>query len=560
VSETLLVEVLTSIARNFDESPTRMHAVLSAPGKGVRWMTFACTAFQQGYALAEGHFTDSLMLDLPELIVVAMSRYGSLPYRADVYGPRPFNIILDHGAMFIHQAALPEGARHDGDVDEIALGALGLPITRPFDAIAKPTHEFIMRADRRVPTTLAITKLDGPTLPIRVHEHDHRLRGEPFESFPKTDRRADSTDAADLRALVDKLSTEIEKLWVQKFDAQEPQFVARLASHGPAIIPALVEILSQPRPRPRTSRVCLAALARLNAQPDVIFDWVNRGRALATTAYAALARLGETARPVYESKSSSKTTAERAAAETMLAFLDNPRYAELRGLQRARASLTAAERAEIEAAIPIKELYWLGETFTALLDRLPADKRPAAIAYGIQWCRDHDANERHTMHVLDAGPDALWPYALDMLESPPFSAYEFPRTVESGSNKFGESFGPVADVLLSFPTMADDSSLQRVAAGGKALSISERIAENDKKRAAKKRAAKREEAAPAPKVKGSTAKKPIAKKPAAKKPATKMPVAKKPAAKKPAAKMPATKTATATKSRPRRSHPRRSRP
>jgi hypothetical protein len=130
------------------------------------------------------------------------------------------------------------------------------------------------------------------------------------------------------------------------------------------------------------------------------------------------------------------------------------------------------------------------------------------------------------MHVLDAGPDALWPYALDMLESPPFSAYEFPRTVESGSNKFGESFGPVADVLLSFPTMANDSSLQRVAAGGKALSISEQIAENTKKRAAKKRAAKKKEAATSaspPKRKTSRAKTSTAKKSATKKPAKKPP-------------------------------------
>src|SRR5690349_12238970 len=156
VSETLLVEVLTSIARNFDASPTRMHAVLSAPGKGIRWITFACTPFQQGYALAEGHFTDSLNLDLPELIVVAKTRYSALPNRVDVYGPRPFNVLLDHDAIFIHQNTLPDGARRDGDVDEIALGALGFPVVRPFDALAKPTHEFIMRADRRVPTKLAI--------------------------------------------------------------------------------------------------------------------------------------------------------------------------------------------------------------------------------------------------------------------------------------------------------------------------------------------------------------------------------------------------------------------
>jgi hypothetical protein len=114
-----------------------------------------------------------------------------------------------------------------------------------------------------------------------------------------------------------------------------------------------------------------------------------------------------------------------------------------------------------------------------------------------------------------------------MLESPPFSAYEFPRTVKSGSNKFGESFGPVADVLLSFPTMANDSSLQRVAAGGKALSISEQIAENTKKRAAKKRAAKKKEAAARaaspPKRKTSRAKTSTAKKSATKKPAKKPP-------------------------------------
>ena len=227
LGEKLLLAALQAVTDNFDESPTRMHAVLGPPGGGVRWFTFACANIGRGLSLAQDHFTETI--DLDELIVVERSPYGYEPEiaRCGALG------VAREGAEIRVRGALPAGARRDGGVDQILLGALGIDgAARPFEALGAPTHEVVLRRDSARVRADRIVALAGPVLPVRVNPK-LRVYGYDGETFPGTPRTVDASDQSALAAHLARVSATVEPQHYENFDAHFHEHVAELCASAP---------------------------------------------------------------------------------------------------------------------------------------------------------------------------------------------------------------------------------------------------------------------------------------------------------------------------------------
>ena len=121
--------------------------------------------------------------------------------------------------------------------------------------------------------------------------------------------------------------------------------------------------------------------------------------------------------------------------------------------------------------------YWRGDELAALVASLPADHRAGAIAHALQ--RVYDGAGGNIAAVFDHAadvPDAMWAAALYLIENPIPTITPRKNVIDGAAKAFGPTFAPVADLLLSFPPLADDASLQAIAAGRPSPSISEIVA------------------------------------------------------------------------------------
>jgi len=227
---------------------------------------------------------------------------------------------------------------------------------------------------------------------------------------------------------------------------------------GPAIAPVLVERLAQPKPRPARTQMTLTALGLLDLAADAIIPWLARStEPVQRAAFCALARQGEAARPALARASTSKKSAERVAAQALLAILDAAEFAPIRETRALRDSLEEPARAEIAASFTTREL-----------PQTLVFEHAARFAWYLRAAAaDEQAHPKIGHAVRFADDDCMWAIALLLIETPISSAVSGAREtiLRGAAQRFGADFGPVADVLLRLPPFADDGVLGALARG-----------------------------------------------------------------------------------------------
>ncbi|MDQ3334495.1 MAG: hypothetical protein M4D80_04995 [Myxococcota bacterium] len=459
VSEDQLRAALAVVAQNFDEAPTRMHCVLGPAGQGIRWFSFACTVFRPGSVLAQDHFTETMESELAELIVVVRD-YGDEPGFVEVRGTSGRSLALARSRETITAYSLPPDARRDGELDEIVLAALALPYVRPFVALDEPTYEVVLRGDAR-DDTFPIVPLDGPLLPVRVNPRFGS--GGHGEKFTRKPRAVDTSNVAALSAHVDRIAQQAETEWSARFEGSFHGYARELARIGPAIAPILVERLARPKPNPRTSQIALTALGMVGAGTEAIVPWLARSsEPLRLAAFCALARQGEAARPALTAARGSRKSHERVAAQALLALLDAPEFAPIRAVRAARDRINDESRAAINTIC--------SDTFA----HAPSNvlDTSARFAYFLRAAVEGKESSPRIANALYAAPDdAVWSLALFLLETPLAAKTHLGNyaardsIVPRAAERFGPDFGPVADLLLRFPPLAEDPQLRQLARG-----------------------------------------------------------------------------------------------
>ncbi len=510
VSVAQLRAALAVVAEAFDEAPARMHAVLNPAGQGIRWFSFACTIYARDRVLAQDHFTEVMETELAELLVV-VRRSGDEPVYCELRGTNGRELHLRRDSETITVSpALPPGTPRDGEVDEIALAALGLPIVRPFAALAKPTHEVALRG-KNVDGTCPIVPFTGAALSVHVHPRpDTTWQGEHFARRPR------AVHAGDRRALREHVERVLAKAaddsrWHGVFEDKVHEYAREVVRVGDAVAPVLVESLAQPAPRPQTSQLALAALGLLGVAAEAIVPWLARSsETLRLTAFCALACQGEAARPALLAASTSRKSAERVGAQALLAVLDGTDFAPIRDVRTARDKLGEKWRAQISASCAKR----YGLASSALV------AGTARLAWYLRAAIECDESSRLGVAIHTATDDSMWAVALFLIETPlrpvvNLQNYAARNTiVEDAARRYGAAFGPVADVLLRFPPLADDPMLQALARDKPVPSYRElQAARTAPTRAAKKRPAKKPVAnkRPAKKVANKRPKNPVVK-------------------------------------------------
>jgi hypothetical protein len=161
------LRVMQATAVTFAEGPDRVHAVLGPVLGQVRWFTFASSAFRPDYRLTERAFVDVLAIQVPELLV-ATRVDDDAPHRFEVHRERlVFALARARDAIHV-SGTLPVEVPLVGAVDEIGLAATSLPIVRPFDLLAEPTHEIVLRQDGARVRRCVVRPLVSSILPVRV--------------------------------------------------------------------------------------------------------------------------------------------------------------------------------------------------------------------------------------------------------------------------------------------------------------------------------------------------------------------------------------------------------
>lgn len=141
---------------------------------------------------------------------------------------------------------------------------------------------------------------------------------------------------------------------VDREHEHRPTTAQGLARGGRAIVPALLGVLSQPKPGAALELATLNALA-LIGDPSTAGALVTAtGRssaAVAAAATRALAALGEAARPAVQAGAKAKKKSVRGSCEWLLRLLDGPEAAELRRVRDAHAALDDATRERLATAL-----------------------------------------------------------------------------------------------------------------------------------------------------------------------------------------------------------------
>lgn len=453
VSDAELLEALAEVSRNFDEVPKQMHAVLGPPQLGVRWFTFACSTFHVGHALAQDHFTETLEPLLRELIVVTR-RDGSAPLTFSAGGLR---LYRTGETIAVASGTLPAGARRDGDVDEIGLGALGLPIVRPFAVLEQPTHEVVLRVMQERPARLEFASLGRPALPVRVNPRPGHA-GPDAERFPRVQR---VVDGANLAGHVDAVLRRVGGEYVGKFEATHLQSARELANPGAPIAPLLVVAL-QGKPRPQAAHVLLTALGVLGQGAEHLVPWASKkSPLLRLAAHCALVNQAEAARPALVAARASRKAAERELGEALLAILDDPAFAPIRAARAARDALPDETRRAIDES-----------RRTAGMHEQPIDVArddPAAFAYFLRAT----AEGGQTAYRIHSGlktlrTDATWSLGLFLLDTPVSPQVHYANDAKRDTILrqavacMGSGLRPVAELLLRFPPFTADPVLTAI--------------------------------------------------------------------------------------------------
>ena len=460
-----LFAALRNITVNFDESPARMVCVVRSTPE-VRWLGFACSEFERGRVLAEGHFTESLAGLVGELFVVARSRYSPSGDHDRVEWVRHHgNELIVRGDGVAH-VVLERGAlpRRDGTVLEIASDAAGLRLGDPFEALGRATHQVVLRSERRAPARLKIARIDARIPPVGVEpEASPRSTGERFE---RTLRRMAAADAQAHAALLERVTAAAERQWVAHFEYALHRHARSLADAGEPIAPLLIARLAEPKPRPRPTRVYLAALGMLGGEraARAVLPWTARGSAdLAQSAMHALISMGASARAALEGAAASKSKAERAAAARALALLDSAAYAGLRAVREARDALSAEAR---QALLDAHGAGWLDPRSTelraprnALLVRHGAGAAAYLIGHVLETSDSQPADVSSVLRAMAGDPLGPWAAGLVLLERPlPTrarlgNAASREGVARDAREAFGARFDGVLDALLVGPPL-----------------------------------------------------------------------------------------------------------
>jgi hypothetical protein len=419
--EAELLPALQVVTDNFDESPTRMHAVLGPATGSIRWFAFACTSLGPNRVLAQDHFIESI--DRDSLIVVARL-YDGDPMIAK---RGQLRLSLDGEMISVRGERLPNGARRDGALDEILLGALGLAVPRPFEALAAPTHEVVLRDDRARPRTLSIAPLVGSVLPTRIEPRFEEW-GEVVESFARAPRAVATDDRGALADHAKMLLDFAEVQHIQFYERDFREHVAELVRVGPAIAPALVDYIARADRETKAVKVAAVALHRLGgvgasgaaevrAAADRMIAWAAKPSEMPQlVGYAAVLALGAAARPALEAARAGKSARERAVGMTVLAMLDDPAW----------KPLLAATDNPLDG-----------------VDRWAVDDKMRAFTVD-DWCA--------VMATFVRIPREWWARYRPLAE-----AVEHARGM----------LAPIADQLLRYPPFADDAMLSAVARGAR---------------------------------------------------------------------------------------------
>lgn len=134
---------------------------------------------------------------------------------------------------------------------------------------------------------------------------------------------------------------------VDREHEHRPTTAQGLALGGRAMVPALLGVLSQPKPGVALEVMALNALALIGdaSAAEALVAATGRSSAVvASSATRALAALGEAARAAVEAGAKSKKKAVRASCGWLLRLLDAPEAAELRRVRDAYAALDDATK------------------------------------------------------------------------------------------------------------------------------------------------------------------------------------------------------------------------
>ncbi len=194
--------------------------------------------------------------------------------------------------------------------------------------------------------------------------------------------------------------------------------------------PLLIARLAEPKPRPRPTRVYLAALGMLGGEraAKAVLPWTARGSTdLAQSAMHALISMGASARAALRGAAASKNKAERAAAAQALALLDGAAYAGLRAVREARDALGAEAR---QALLDAHGAGWLDPRSTerrasrdALLARHGAGAAAYLIGHVLETSDSQPEDVRSVLRAVAGDPLGPWAAGLVLLERPlPMSA------------------------------------------------------------------------------------------------------------------------------------------
>jgi hypothetical protein len=148
-----------------------------------------------------------------------------------------------------------------------------------------------------------------------------------------------------------------EDAWVARFEDRIFADARALADVGEPMVEYLVDALEAKGPKPRTSRIALAALGILGARPDVVVKWLAKGSStMQQAAISSLATMGERARNPLVEGSKSKKVAVKKASAMLLRVLDDPRFG---AVKKAREAADGGRLASDELlGINAQDLDW----------------------------------------------------------------------------------------------------------------------------------------------------------------------------------------------------------
>ncbi|MGZ3421774.1 MAG: hypothetical protein ACXVEE_28115 [Polyangiales bacterium] len=176
-------------------------------------------------------------------------------------------------------------------------------------------------------------------------------------------RRASEEKPKPKEPSFDEVFAEAEKEWVEVFEGRVYAHARKVAKKANAT--RLRELLERKGPKPRSSRIALAALGMMgpetaSAAPTMVTWTQKTSEPLRHAAIGALASLGESARDALTAGSASRKSLEKKACTGLLRLLDHPSFQPLRDLRAMKVSkqVTARLASDDLVAINAQDLDW----------------------------------------------------------------------------------------------------------------------------------------------------------------------------------------------------------